>query len=40
MAKFQSNTKKLPAEMRSWTVYANLNQRFYNFIETMPLSEV
>jgi hypothetical protein len=39
MSKFQSDAKKLPAEMRGWAAYVDLNQKIDNFVETMPFFE-
>ena len=39
MTTFQTNTRKLPAEMRSWLAYIDLSQKIDNFVDTIPLLE-
>jgi hypothetical protein len=37
MGKFQSDSKKVPAEKRSWSVHTDLNQRIDNLINNATL---
>ena len=39
MSEFQTKARRLPAEMKTWNAYIDLQSRIDNFVETMPLLE-
>jgi dynein heavy chain len=39
MTDFQAKARRLPAEMKTWTAYQDLQVKIDNFVETMPILE-